>query len=480
VSRQSADILCHAWFFAFHRQVTGDHPLTAAAIARQVNIFQEGNFTRGELASLRECAPEEVEDTEVDCIVVTGPELDHYSEEDWDRTLSKENIVFARTTPQQKLLIVSHLQAMGHVVAATGDGVNDSPALKKADIGVAMGINGSDVARDAAAIILMVCKGNLKLHVNSELLGRKLFGQSLMRCCCLLTIAFQDDNFASIVVGVREGRTIFDNLTKTIAYTCTHLWPEAVPLLLTLAFGFPLALSALLCLTIDLFTELPPAISLAYEPSEADVMSRPPRNNKTDRLVSSQVALYVLTQAGVIEAACGLLGFFAVFWFYGMRPGDLFMTPYFRDGANDMPKFAGCHGLDSSTRLGSGIPVGTACYTASEQNQVLRQAQTCYFVILTTSQMIHIFLCKTRNATVWSHGILRNGMTLWGVLVEICLVSLFIFPPFSQEILTSLPFPPRFWLLIVLAPILLTIWQEGRKKYVQRYPDSFVARRIHW
>ena len=105
--------------------MTGDHPLTAAAIARQVNIFLPGHFTRNELATLKAIKPEEVEEDEVDCVVVTGPEIDHFTEADWTRVLNKEDIVFARTTPQQKLLIVEHLQAMKHVVAATGDGPNN-------------------------------------------------------------------------------------------------------------------------------------------------------------------------------------------------------------------------------------------------------------------------------------------------------------------------------------------------------------------
>lgn len=103
-----------------------------------MNIFQDGAFTREELSVLHDVPVEDVPDDDVDCIVVKGPDLDTFSEADWLRTLNKPNIVFARTTPQQKLQIVEHLQAMGHIVAATGDGVNDSPALKKADIGVAM------------------------------------------------------------------------------------------------------------------------------------------------------------------------------------------------------------------------------------------------------------------------------------------------------------------------------------------------------
>jgi magnesium-transporting ATPase (P-type) len=176
--------------------VTGDHPLTAAAIARQVNIFQQGLFTRQELATLKQCALEEVDEEEVDCVVVTGPELDAFTEVDWTRTLNKQNIVFARTTPQQKLFIVDHLQKMGHVVAATGDGVNDSPALKKADIGVAMGINGSDVARDAAAVILMV-RAMAFNGVASACHWRAAFSRSsLIDClCCLFCVSLSGRQF---------------------------------------------------------------------------------------------------------------------------------------------------------------------------------------------------------------------------------------------------------------------------------------------
>lgn len=148
--------------------------------------------------------------------IVHGKTLPSLTETDWTNLLSKQEVVFARTTPEQKLQIVTQLQRLGHIVAVTGDGVNDSPALKKADIGLAMGIMGSDVARDAADVILM------------------------------------DDDFSSIVDGIRYGRAIFDNLSKTIAYTITHLIPEAIPVLLNIAFDFPAALGSLAILAIDL------------------------------------------------------------------------------------------------------------------------------------------------------------------------------------------------------------------------------------
>merc|ERR1712070_575288 len=147
-------------------------------------------------------------------------------------------IVFARTSPQQKLIIVEGCQRLGQIVAVTGDGVNDSPALKKADIGVAMGIAGSDVSKQAADMILL------------------------------------DDNFASIVTGVEEGRLIFDNLKKSIAYTLTSNIPEISPFLFFIIFQVPLPLSTVLILCIDLGTDMVPAISFAYENPELDIMDR--------------------------------------------------------------------------------------------------------------------------------------------------------------------------------------------------------------
>merc|ERR1719225_2349218 len=169
-------------------------------------------------------------------------------------------IVFARTSPQQKLIIVEGCQRMGAIVAVTGDGVNDSPALKKADIGVAMGIAGSDVSKQAADMILL------------------------------------DDNFASIVTGVEEGRLIFDNLKKSIAYTLTSNIPEISPFLLC----------------IDLGTDMVPAISMAYEFAESDIMKRQPRNPFTDKLVNERLISMAYGQIGMIQASAGFFVYFVI------------------------------------------------------------------------------------------------------------------------------------------------------------------------
>merc|ERR1711962_586403 len=210
--------------------VTGDHPITAKAIARSVGIISEGQETVEDIANRKGCDIKDVNPREARACVVHGGEIKDLSEKALDEILMYHTeIVFARTSPQQKLIIVEGCQRMGAIVAVTGDGVNDSPALKKADIGVAMGIAGSDVSKQAADMILL------------------------------------DDNFASIVTGVEEGRLIFDNLKKSIAYTLTSNIPEIAPFLFNQTVGLPLPLTTVMILLVDLGTDLAPAISMAYE-----------------------------------------------------------------------------------------------------------------------------------------------------------------------------------------------------------------------
>eukprot|EP00639_Heterosigma_akashiwo_P015433 CAMPEP_0206397180 /NCGR_PEP_ID=MMETSP0294-20121207/23281_1 /ASSEMBLY_ACC=CAM_ASM_000327 /TAXON_ID=39354 /ORGANISM="Heterosigma akashiwo, Strain CCMP2393" /LENGTH=1388 /DNA_ID=CAMNT_0053852161 /DNA_START=101 /DNA_END=4267 /DNA_ORIENTATION=- len=269
--------------------VTGDHPVTAQAIAAKVGILW--SKTRGQIKATNEAYglnPGDMgwEDPEnAEAIVVPGWELQgDVSEEQWRTRVQPIGFVFARTSPQQKLAIVSENQKRGHIVAVTGDGVNDSPALKQADIGVAMGISGSEVSKQAADMILL------------------------------------DDNFASIVAGVEEGRLIFDNLKKSICYTLTSNIPEISPFLCFTVLGTPLPLSTVLILGIDLGTDMVPAISMAYEEAEADIMKRPPRDSKIDRLVTKKLIVFAYLQIGMIQAAAGFYTWMVVLNDYGFPP----------------------------------------------------------------------------------------------------------------------------------------------------------------
>jgi len=276
--------------------VTGDQKPTAAAIAHKVNIITKPEL---EYNAIKKANPD-MDDREAfrmaESIVVHGEHLAdiHAAQEglddneiekgreimDWIR---KPEVVFARTTPSQKLLIVAACQELGHVVAVTGDGVNDSPAIKKADIGVAMG-SGSDVAQNAADMLLL------------------------------------DDNFSSIVSGVEEGRLIFDNLKKSIAYTLSSNIPEISPFLFFMLFQVPLPLSTVLILCIDLGTDMVPAISFAYENPELDIMERYPRNSKRDHLVNAKLISFAYLQIGMVQASAGFFTYFYILNDYGLRP----------------------------------------------------------------------------------------------------------------------------------------------------------------
>ncbi len=268
--------------------VTGDHPITAKAIAKAVGIISEGNDTVEDIAKRMNIPIEEVDPRQAKVIIIHGAQLKAISTEELDDLLHHHTeIVFARTSPQQKLIIVEGCQRQGAIVAVTGDGVNDSPALKRADIGIAMGIAGSDVSKQAADMILL------------------------------------DDNFASIVTGVEEGRLIFDNLKKSIAYTLTSNIPEISPFLVFILADVPLPLGTVTILCIDLGTDMVPAISLAYEKPESDIMKRKPRDAKNDKLVNERLISMSYGQIGMMQASAGFFTYFVIMGENGFWMNDL-------------------------------------------------------------------------------------------------------------------------------------------------------------
>jgi calcium-translocating P-type ATPase len=245
--------------------VTGDNGLTAAAIARQAGIGTGPGGMR----------------------VVSGAELDAMSEPALDTLLgSGAEVVFARSAPEAKLRIADALRAMGEVVAMTGDGVNDAPALRRADIGVAMGRSGTDVAREAATMVLT------------------------------------DDNFATIAAAVEAGRRVYDNVRKFICYIFTHAVPEVLPFVIFALSGgaVPLPLTVMEILAIDLGTDTLPALALSREPAEPGLMDRPPRS-RSQGVISRGMLARSWGFLGLISATLVMAGFFLTLRHAGWQPG---------------------------------------------------------------------------------------------------------------------------------------------------------------
>jgi len=286
-----------------------------------------------------------------------------------------------------------------------------------------MGLGGSDVAKEAADVILM------------------------------------DDNFASIVIAIEQGRTIFDNLKKTIAYTLSHLWPEVIPVLLWLALDLPLGLTSALILTIDCGTELGPAISLAYEKPEEDIMLHPPRDSKRDRLVSSRVLIYSYVIMGSVHASVAMLNYFLVFYYsYGITPIMLFQSSatYFQIGAPDF------HG-----------------YSDVDQVNILSVVNAAYYMSIVFNQFFHIWMCKSRRVPIFKN-FQNNSVMIYGVLLEITVLVIVVYVPFMQAAFGSLGVPGVYWSTCLLFAVICWVYNETRKFVAIKYPKGFVAKYLMW
>ena len=253
--------------------ITGDYGPTAQAIAEEVGIAKPEN-----------------------CRIIRGVDLETTSDQQISEEVEKGNVIFARVSPEQKLRIVTVLKKRGEIVAVTGDGANDAPSLKEADIGVAMGVSGTDVAREAADMVLL------------------------------------DDSFASIVKAVESGRAIYDNLRKFMVYVFSHNWAELIPFVLYALLGIPLPLLVVQVLAIDLGIDVIPSLALSREPPELGIMQEPPRSIR-ERLFDTKTFLRSL-YIGAIIATGAIIGCLAVWsswgWHLGLQlPSD---SPFYTGG----------------------------------------------------------------------------------------------------------------------------------------------------
>jgi sodium/potassium-transporting ATPase subunit alpha len=337
-------------------------------------------------------------------------------------------LVFARTTPQHKLEIVRAMQERGEIVASTGDGVNDAPALKQANVGIAMGKNGSEVAREAAAVILL------------------------------------DDNFASIVIGIEQGRLIFDNVKKTIVYTLTHLMPELLPIVLFLCFGFPQGLSSLMILSIDLGTEPAPAISLASEPAESEIMQRPPRDLTTDKLVSTPLLIYSYLVAGITMSGFGFLAYCVVFLQNDIPIAELFLSGdrYFQYNCPNFCTLAG------------------KCFTADQQMNILAESCSAFYIVIVFGQFFHIWIVKARRQSLFTRYLFENTATVTGCAFELALLICFIYVPGLNTIMGAYPASWEPWVIALATPAILFIYSEYVKYHARNNPTGWVARNFAW
>jgi magnesium-transporting ATPase (P-type) len=347
--------------------ITGDYGLTAESLARRVGLFTTPNPR-----------------------ILTGAELEAMSDQELQAILQDE-VIFARMAPEHKLRLVAAFQAQGEVVAVSGDGVNDAPALRKADIGIAMGITGTDVAKQAADVILT------------------------------------DDNFGAIVQAIAEGRAVYDNLRKFITYIFVSNVPELMPFIVTGLFGLPLALTVPQILAIDLGTDVLPALALGMEKPEPNVMRRPPRP-RTQPLIDRKLLLRAFLWLGMIETVLCYLGFLLVYYL----AGDTTFLP-----ALPRPDW-----LLSAEAF---VPTTALVYAL---------ATTVFHAGVVMAQIGNVFTCRTETERVHHLGWFSNRFLWLAVAVEVLLILSFVYVPPLAEVFNHMPLPPFYWAgLVLFAPV---------------------------
>ncbi|MFA7403569.1 MAG: cation-transporting P-type ATPase [Pelobacteraceae bacterium] len=347
--------------------ITGDAGPTAAAIAREIGLITG------------------------DPLIIEGRECITMPDEQLRTALNSDNLIFARMSPQNKMHIVSLLIEQGHRVAVTGDGVNDAPALRKAHVGIAMGLSGTSVAREAADIVLL------------------------------------DDNFASIVHAIEEGRAVFENIRNFITYIFASNIPELIPYVAYILFGIPLPLTIMQILAVDLGTDMVPALALGSERPSSAIMQHPPRP-KYERLLTRGVLTRAYLFLGLFEALAGMSAYFFVMYGGGWKwPQAFAPTP--------------------------------ALYL---------QATTACLVGIIATQIANVFSCRSSIISIFTLGFLSNRLVLAGIATELVLTGFIVYTPFGNAIFGCAPLDTGVWLLLIPFALIL-IGADEVRKYVVRH-----------
>lgn len=399
--------------------VTGDYGLTAAAIARNVGIF---THTRkpdsvSDLMAWTDSAGVSTEQAR--SLLVEGQEIGRLSTNDWDVVCKYDEVVFARTTPEQKLRIVKELRERDNVVAVTGDGVNDAPALRAADVGVAI-VTGSDVAIEASDLVLL-------------------------------------DKFDSIVEAIRLGRLVFQNLQKVVSYLLpAGSWSEIWPVLVNVFFGVPLPLSSFLMIIICVFTDLFLSLSLIMEKAEFDLLSIPPRDHKRDHLINMRIYGQAYLFTGFMETCTAHAMYFFYMWKYaGIPIRDLFF-------------------------LFEGYTEGFYGYTQDELTHFNSTGQCVYFVTLVILQWGNILAVRNRRLSIIQADPFtserRNPYLVGGMLISLVIAIFVTEVPGIQNLFGTASIPLQFWFIPLPLALGILIMDEMRKLLVRLFPRSFIAK----
>ncbi|KZO92976.1 sodium-potassium ATPase [Calocera viscosa TUFC12733] len=402
--------------------VTGDHPNTAVAIATKCGIVShpERIHRFSDLdpsLDTTNLAPFSYDDEnrEVNSLVLDGADLTKMTTAQWDQVCQYEEIVFARTSPEQKLRIVNEMQSHGNIVGMTGDGVNDAPSLKAANMGIAMG-SGSDVAMEAADMVLL-------------------------------------GPFSTIVVAIKYGRLVFDNLKKTVLYLLpAGSFSELMPVVLNVLFGLPQILSNLQMIIICVGTDVLPALSMVMEQPEADLLLRRPRIPKKDRLANWRLIVHAYFFLGILESLCAMS---SAYWFL-QRKGIPFSAMWLTYG--NLP----------------------ADIDPDNFAELLNQAQSVYFFTLVIMQWGNLLATRTRRLSIFQHPPIGNPTTrnvyIFGAMIcALGIAVFFSYIPFFQNVFLTRGVPVEHYFLPMAFGIGILFIDECRKYAVRRWPKSALA-----
>jgi Ca2+-transporting ATPase len=356
--------------------ITGDYPNTARAIAEDIHLLRPGKQ------------------------VLTGAQLDHLNDEELKNVI-EDTDVFARVSPEHKMRIVDALQANHEVVAMTGDGVNDAPAIKRADIGVAMGITGTDVAKEAADMVLT------------------------------------DDNYASIVAAVEQGRIIYSNIRKFVFFLLSSNVAEIMIIFLATLAGLPAPLTAIQLLWLNLITDGAPALALAMEKGDPDIMDQKPRA-KSEPIVNRSMGIGITVQTFAQTGAVLGAFLFGLVW-----------------------------------HLEVSIPAGMnalAFVLAQDWRGVdVQTAETMAFVTLSLAELFRAYTVRSERASLFTIGVFSNRYMQYAVGLSIVLLLLVCSVPFLQPIFNTHFLNTREWILVIGLALIPAVAEEITKFYLRRF-----------